>query len=293
MQLSGTDAPDSTEPVIGLSKPIKTGFLDRQGLWGWILGGAVVSAGVAGLVITGVTVSRNADPSLGHWTRNEPILMVVLVLTNLLFIGYAAYQQRVIMATRKKRQHQRLLAILTVNRIMGAENDPRTIFDAITDICRRTYACDQVSLMLVDHETRLLSVRSASGHRDLTVVLGSQQEVGTGIAGWVADSQKPLILGPNIDTSEFKDFEAKVDDLAAAMVVPIVIRRELFGVLSVSTRSKKVRYTDEDLEALQVFAETAGICCRHAEQTNWMRQTIQRMDEDLTRKDESTGRAAA
>ena len=85
---------------------------------------------------------------------------------------------------------------------------------------------------------------------------------------------------------QFREFEAKVDDLAAAMVVPIAIRNELFGVLSVSSRSKKTNYDQEDLEALQVFAETAGICCRHFEQTTWMRQTIQRMDRELTDRDE-------
>ena len=65
-----------------------------------------------------------------------------------------------------------------------------------------------------------------------------------------------------------------------------VILLMLFGVLSVSSRSKKTNYDQEDLEALQVFAETAGICCRHFEQTTWMRQTIQRMDRELTDRDE-------
>lgn len=293
VQVSGAETPDSTEPAIGLSEPIKTGFLERRGLWGWFLGGAFATAAVAGLVAAGLAVSSNTDVSLGHWTRNQPILMVVLVLTNLLFIGYAAYQQRAVMATRKRRQHQRLLAILTVNRIMGVETDPQTILDAITDICRRTYPCDQVSLMLVDHETQVLRMCSASGHKDLTLVLDAEKEMGKGIVGWVAAHRKPLILGADIDTSKFVDFEAKTFGLAAAMVVPIVIRGELFGVLSVSARSKKTRYDEEDLEALQVFAETAGICCRHAEQSKWMRQTIQQMDEELARNDgQAESRAA-
>jgi putative methionine-R-sulfoxide reductase with GAF domain len=291
---SETGTPVSTEPTIGLSEPVKVGFLERRGVWGWLLGGAMATAGVASLVAVGLIVSSsNAEVSLGHWTRNQPILMVVLVLTNLLFIGYAAYQQRAIMATRKNRQHQRLLAILTVNRIMGAETDPQTTLDAITDICRKTYPCDQVSLMLMDHASQVLKMCSASGHKDLTLVLDAEQEVGKGIVGWVAEHRKPLILGTDIDTSKFEDFEAKTFDLAAAMVVPIVVRGELFGVLSVSARTKKIRYDEEDLEALQVFAETAGICCRHAEQSKWMRQTIQRLDEELARNDDGTEAKAA
>ena len=65
------------------------------------------------------------------------------------------------------------------------------------------------------------------------------------------------------------------------MVVPIMVREELVGVLNVGNRNDKREYHDEDLQALMVFAENAGITCRHAEQTNWMRQTIQRLDTAL------------
>jgi GAF domain-containing protein len=68
------------------------------------------------------------------------------------------------------------------------------------------------------------------------------------------------------------------------MVVPIILRDELFGVLSVSSRSRRVRFDYEDLETLLVFAETAGIVSRHAEQSMWMRATIQRLDSALYEK---------
>jgi transcriptional regulator with GAF, ATPase, and Fis domain len=273
------------EAALELNQPIRTSFLERQGLWAWFLGGAILIAAVAGLVVVALMYSRTGETTLGIWVHNQPTLMVVLVLTNLLFIGYAAYQQHMIMAARKRRQHRRLLAILTVSRIMGAETNLQSILDSITDVCRKTYLCDQVSLSRLDHETQILNVCSASGHKDLTRVLGSSQKIGHGITGWVAERQEPLILGPQINKKQFKEFEAKVHNISAAMVVPIILRDELFGVLSVSSRSKKIRYDEEDLEALQVFAETTGICCRHSEQTNWMRQTIQRMDKELTEKD--------
>lgn len=287
MQLSESRHVDATSNLEELGEPISDGFIERRGLFSWFLGGTITIAAVAGLVGVALFLSRNNDSSMGVWAQNQPTLMVILVLTNLLFIGYAAYQQHMIMAARRRRQHRRLLAILTVSRITGAETNPQNIFDSITDICRKTFESDQVSMMTYDHRSKSLKVCSASGHKDLTRVLGSELKLGKSIAGWVADQREPLILGPRVDRRQFRDFEAKVDDLSAAMVVPIAIRNELFGVLSVSSRSRKTRYDEEDLEALQVFAETAGICCRHSEQTNWMRQTIQRMDRDLTDRDGS------
>lgn len=284
----------SAEAEDALSTPIRRAPLDRRGLWRWIGGLFLLIPMMAGLIAGAIFLSGTTpNPDEGFLARNQPVLMVVLVLTNLLFIVYAAYQQHQVMATRRTLQKRRLLAILTVARTMGTETNLQNIFDAITDICRRTFECDQVSLMQMDPANETLVVCSASGHRDLTTVLGSQMPVGSGVAGWVAARREPLILGARINKKQFDGYEPKVDTLNAAMVVPIILRDELFGVLSVSSRASKVRYDDEDLEALLVFAETAGLCCRHSEQTNWMRQTIQRMDGELMRKDGRSGRPAA
>jgi GAF domain-containing protein len=65
--------------------------------------------------------------------------------------------------------------------------------------------------------------------------------------------------------------------LTAAMVVPIMVRDELVGVLNISSRAPDTTYVEEDLRALEVFAENAGTCIRQAERSEWMRQTIDRM----------------
>jgi GAF domain-containing protein len=72
-----------------------------------------------------------------------------------------------------------------------------------------------------------------------------------------------------------------------------VLRRELIGVLNVTSHDRRVQYTEEDLQALLVFAESAGICCRHAEQAAWMRDTIRRLDGELTARRSQEHRSAA
>jgi putative methionine-R-sulfoxide reductase with GAF domain len=274
-----------------LNRPYRQSLLERYEWWGWVLGASVVIATVAGLVAVGIAFSRL--PGLDSMpTRNQPILMVILVLTNLLFIGYVTYQQHMVMAARRRRQHRRLLGILTVSRTMGAETDPAQVLNAIVDICRKTYDCDQVSLMKLDAESQMLEVCSASGHAEIEKVLGSRIKVGEGVAGWVAEHGEPLILGSNVDHEQFPGSRAKKYRLASAMVVPILLRGDLFGVLSVSSRSRGIRYDAEDLETLLVFAETAGIASRHAEQANWMRETIQRLDQALSERGGPHKRAA-
>lgn len=269
--------------VPAYSRPVRMqsrGLLERYGVWGWVLGIALVVASVIGLLAAGITLSWTQEIE-GQESGTPPYLLVVLVLTNLLFIGYVGYQQHLVVRRRHLRQHQRLQGILTVSRTIGAENDPEQLFEAITQICRKTYDCDQVSLMTMDESSGHLRVVAASGHRNIDEVLAARVRIGEGISGWVAEHREPVILGSRVDTKHFPGLQLPKHRLVSAMVVPIILRDELLGVLSVSSRSRGVRFDHEDLETLLVFAETAGIVTRHAEQAAWMRGTIQRLDAAL------------
>jgi transcriptional regulator with GAF, ATPase, and Fis domain len=189
------------------------------------------------------------------------------------------------------RNYARMVAILNVGRALGTANDPQAVFDVITQNCFETFPCDRVSLMLLDRDTGNLVVRSATGSEDLERVIGATLAPGQGVAGWVAENREPVVLGGSVDPSEYSGFSPKDVPPQAAMVVPIELRDEVLGVINVSSRSRVV-YDDEDVQALTVFAEYTGICCRHAEQAQWMRETIRRLDSELSRQ-EGPGRAAA
>jgi len=67
-----------------------------------------------------------------------------------------------------------------------------------------------------------------------------------------------------------------VKESQPAIVVPIQVRDEMVGVINIASEKPGSTYDEEDLRALQVFAENVGSCIRHAEQAEWMRQIIQR-----------------
>lgn len=230
------------------------------------------------------------------WLFSKPQMLVIAGLTlALILLGGLAHQRRYLTVLcrqfeasqraeheRMQRQTTRTYALLNVSRVMVEQNDLQMVFDSITKICVEAFACDQASLMLFDRESTSLVVRAVNGKNIPEGMLGTRQPLGKGVAGFVAQRREPLILRADQRTS-IPGLELRNRELTAAMVVPVILREELVGVINVSTRSPQANFEDDDLRALQVFAENVGAAIRHTEQTEWMRATIRKLQSQKDR----------
>jgi len=236
-------------------------------------------------VLTTIGLSTAMRPLLGGatigpwpWARTEYVLLVGISILVSAFAAYLTHQQRqnaivrqrlqsqlVQTNERTRRHYTRLLGLLDVSRIMNLD-DPQSIFDSIANVCMETFECDQASVMIVDREKGELEVRAAVGHVNIAEVLGNRQMIGDGIAGWAARYRKPTVIESPLDGQGYPGTQNKDRGVSAAMVVPIITGDDLVGVLNISSRTPGVHYDAEDLRAIQVFAENAGTCIRHAEE---------------------------
>jgi transcriptional regulator with GAF, ATPase, and Fis domain len=262
------------------------GALHRRTWSNWYLLSGISLLSTIGFASTLYLLLRGRIDSPWPWVNTDLVLIVGLAVAVGLYILYLTGQQRRLAAIsgelqrlelerahRMQQQHDRLMALLNVSRIMGSETNTQAVFDGITKTCKEIFDCDRVSLMLVDGQKQELVVQSATGNDDMQKTLGSRDPIGHGIAGRVAQQGLPRILGPE-DMPDFPATKNEGRPLAEAMIVPIFVRDELVGVLNVGSTAPKVHFDDEDLKALQVFAENAGSVIRHAEQAEWMRSTI-------------------
>ena len=268
--------------------------LERRSWRNWFLFLAVAILTTVGLAIAILRLVGDRISDIWPWANTDLVLMAGLSLAILLFSTYLTLQQRRVVvlrrqllktnqdaALRSRRAYDRLVALLNVSRVLSIETNPQTVFESITQTCLRTFDCQQAALMLLNEEGSELKVCSVSGRDATAKELASDQRVGCGLVGWVAGERQPLMLGPGLDPAAYPGLKLEGQRPAAAMVAPIITRGDLVGVLSVSSSSPGVAYDDEDMQALLLFAESVGICCRHAEQTDWMRQTIHRLDAAL------------
>lgn len=281
MRRRGRSSAANTSPALSLAA------LERRTWTNWFTLVGISLVSTLGLASTLFFILRRRIETPWPWVNTDLVLLVGLALTISAYIIYLTSQQRHLTALLNKvqglekdraeriqQQHERLMALLNVSRIMGSETNTQNVFDAITKTCKEVFAADRVSLMLVDGSTQELVVQSATGNADISKALGSREPLGQGIAGWVAQQGEPRIVVPD-DMKSLPATKTEGKRPCEAMVVPILVRGELVGVLNVGSTSPQMHFGQDDLQALQVFAENAGSCIRHAEQADWMRQTIQ------------------
>ena len=260
----------------------------------WYLLATVTVFSTVGMAVAVAPLLAEQVGGVWPWPNTHIILLGGLVVSVALLVVYLTRQQhrvaqikshveRMEEDTRARARHNdaRLKALLNVSRMVGAVTDPENVFERVTQTCLEILECQQASLMLVNAEKTELEVKAATGHQKS--VVGHRQKVGTGIAGWVARTQKPLILDPDTDMSQYPDLALNSKTVTAAMVVPIIVRDELVGVLNASSRDPGTRYSTDDLQSLAVFAENVGTVIRHSEHAEWMRQTIEKLRAQLDR----------
>ncbi|MEN8006400.1 MAG: GAF domain-containing protein [Candidatus Krumholzibacteriota bacterium] len=268
----------------------ETAKLELQSMRNWYLLASFTALSTIGLLIAVTPILSKSISAFWPWARTDLVLMVGLGGSILLLILHLTYQQIKVTGLRhhmqaietkatetRQQNSSRLHALLNVSRMMGSVTDPSSVFEAITSTCMEIFDCHQSSLMLLNSETNMLEMKAATGHVNQERVKQVKQPVGKGIAGYVALQKMPVILGKNVDPGKYPGLKVQAMKLTAAMVVPILVRDELVGVLNISSRAEDTLYYEEDLRALEVFAENAGTCIRQAERSEWMRQTIERM----------------
>jgi Nif-specific regulatory protein len=122
------------------------------------------------------------------------------------------------------------------------------------------------SLFLVDPVTNELIVSVATGPVS-TDLKEMRLKMGQGIAGWVAEQRKGVIVN---DVGHDPRFYANVDrstgfTTKSILAVPLLDQERVLGVLEVLNTSKPKRFDQADLDLLTAYASHAAVALKNAQ----------------------------
>ncbi|MDD5292151.1 MAG: GAF domain-containing sensor histidine kinase [Candidatus Omnitrophica bacterium] len=162
----------------------------------------------------------------------------------------------------------RLSVVYDVTKDMNALIELDQCYRTLVDRLCRVFNANIASLMLIDKKKNELVIEAASGLKE-EIVKQARIKLGQGIAGWVAKELKPLLIKDIDDHPRFKNKNyKKVTKYStnSLLSVPLLVNKELVGVLNITDRKDKKRFNKGDLDLLVSIAQQAAISVRNFKQ---------------------------
>lgn len=163
---------------------------------------------------------------------------------------------------------------------IGQAVDPRDVMPLLNTVVMKAASvmdAQTCSLMLMEPGEDTLVIKSSYGLAD-DIVHGARIALGTGIAGRVAQTGEPVLIGDVSHDPRFKDSVKPRPGVSGSMCVPL--RDEdgyVKGVLSIRRHNPKPPFTQDDLKLFCVFATHASLAISNTHLTSRLNRKIEEM----------------
>jgi Nif-specific regulatory protein len=150
-------------------------------------------------------------------------------------------------------------------RINSTYDDIKTLLTRIIESATELTGGEASSLMLVNPENNKLYFEIALGPKGPSVKQYSVN-MGEGIAGWVAEKNTSLIVNDvQNDARFYPEIAQKIGfPTSSILAVPMRVKDKLVGVIEILNKRGGKKFTEEDLQWLEIFSTQAAIAVENA-----------------------------
>ena len=168
-------------------------------------------------------------------------------------------------STESKKRADQLTTLVELATILNSTLEPKEVRKRAMQAATRLMNCEVGSLLLLDEEKKDLFFEVALGEKG-EAVKEVRLKVGEGIAGWVAEHSKPLMVA---DVTKDSRHSIKVDDTSGyktknIMCVPVMVKEKVIGVLQAVNKLNNEHFSNEDLELFELLANQVAIAIENA-----------------------------
>ncbi len=177
----------------------------------------------------------------------------------------------------------KLETLIEINNLINSNyTDVKALLTKIIESATKLTEGEASSLLLVNPENNKLYFEIALGSKARDVQKFSL-EMGEGIAGWVAQNNKSLIVN-DVETDKrfFADISKKIGfPTSSILAVPMRVKNQCVGVLEIINKKGNRKFTDEDLWWLEVFSNQAAIAIQNARYYQRVREEILQLKDEI------------
>ncbi len=160
---------------------------------------------------------------------------------------------------------QRLQTLLEVSRLLASTLELDEILDILMTRAGDMIGCEGTSLLLLDPAGKYLDFVVAKGDKG-RALKEHRLPVGSGVAGWVTQHGKPLLVR---DVREEPRFFSGYDEetgfhTRSLMAAPLHVRERTIGVIEAVNSTRPEGFQEEDLAFFVAFSNYAAIAIENA-----------------------------
>ena len=189
---------------------------------------------------------------------------------------------------------ERLALLSQLGQILNSSLDQTEIRRRAMEAATQLMKAEAGSLLLVDERKRQLYFEVALGDREEDIKM-IPLNFGEGIAGWVAQSGKPLIVNsPKKDPRFFKGVDERTEFKTQNIIcVPVKVKEKVIGVLEAINKQKRGGFNKQDLSLLISLADQVAIALDNSrlyqELEEMFFQTTDSLADAIEKRDPYTG----
>ena len=151
------------------------------------------------------------------------------------------------------RETEVLKTLLEVGRLISSNYPMHKVIKRISGKLRRLLKTDDCSIMILDEKSRELAFCESSGLTSWEMQ-NIRFELGEGIAGWVAKHKKPVLIPDVRVDPRFKVVEDQKRTMVSMISAPLMVKRRVIGVVSLTTRDEMQVFTQHELELVVLLS---------------------------------------
>jgi len=182
-------------------------------------------------------------------------------------------------AIDKERLHQETVARLaevstlyTLSAQITSSLSTASVLESIVSILRMTLDCRSCSIFLIDRAREYLQLEVASGP-SVTWKGIARLKLGEGISGRVIAEQRPIYIRDTTREPDFIFFDPQIRSL---LVVPLLVRGEVIGTLSID--DTEPNSFDHELRLLTITAGQAAVAIENAQLYESLRSSYEELE---------------
>ena len=167
--------------------------------------------------------------------------------------------------TKEDIYHKELNTLLRFSTVINSSLKLEEVLDIAMKWAEEFMDAEASSVYELDEEKNQLFVRLARGEKKAPIQ-GITLKVGEGIAGFVAQNGKPMVVQDVATEGRFSDkFDRSTGFKTRALIsVPLMLRNKPIGVLQVINKKSDHPFTDNDLELLNGMAPHIAMAIENA-----------------------------